>query len=781
LLLEGALHAERRLRSAWERFETAYADAWRNEGERLLSTMEIPELLRGLALGSASVVASLRQRRRDPSRVSRKERRLEEALARYACRAALKPSPFSTLTRAALAETRDVEEWLVLRGHGWRQRSLVRVPRSHLEACLALLKGYFPFRERLPVTINEAREESAPDRYRLLRPGFWEPDPQERSGRYVQPAIVEIDVRPPLASWLGAHLSGKDLIYRDLVQRLERELDPEFRKTVDRLLDLGFLVYRFPWNSDDPHLEARFLEHVRSMPEVPGMEDLAEILAEILLLENGFSVSRRPEADLARCQELNLSLWNRAARLAGMDPPPEPPPGERSALYEDVFLVAEGKEVVAQVGYEPMRGLLRTLDPLAKLAAVYDPFYDFLASLGALCAEKLPGATEISWLELLRVAFPLWQEFARFERVAERARLTRAATFNPFHLAALSEWQAAREKLSRELLSCVETHDDASSGVVVASRLLALLASLPERAELPRTACFFLQPVGPYCEQWVLNRAYEGGRHHSRYMAVMDEEMRAAVTAHYRGRSIFEHGEETWEILDVLYPAGKAINVHEPQTPRVLEMPGERSCEPASHRLGLRDLRVVLPRAGGLPFLTDREGRRVLPLHAGPILLRDMPLPLKLLRVFGVGSVDLVLPEIRPVSLGEVKLLPRLSIGNVVLRRRSWASATQDLCRQVEGLSPARAFAAVDRWRRARGVPDQVFLARPAGVRTIRDKPLFIDFSSPIFVELFRRRLAAHEQLTMEEVLPSIEEGVPDEAGVRWAVELQLDSLVFPS
>jgi len=765
-LLEEALFAERRLEASWRCFEAAYDEARRAEGEHLLTTMKQPGLLRGLALGSTSLVAGLRQRSRHPLRQGRRERRLEEALARYLSRAALKLSPFSTLTRTALAETRDIEEPLALRGHAWRQRSLVRVSRGHLEACLALLHRYPPFLERLQVTINEAREEVAPNRYLLLRPGFWKPDFKERSGRYVQPTIVEVEVSPSLLSWLTTHLSKQEVTYQDLAER---------RGAVDELLDLGFLLLRVPWNTDDPHLEARLLEHVRSMPEAPGMKDLAASLAEILSIEKEFPASCCPEKHLARCHHLNRTLWDQAARLAGIDPPPEPPAGERSALHEDVFLVAESsaanEEAIAQVGNDTVRELLATLDPLTQVAAVYDRSYDFLLSLAALCREKLPGRMETSWLRVLRLAFPLWRDFARFEGEAEPA-----ATFNPLNLAELRKWQAARESFSIEISSCIEPESEAVSNISHA-RLSTLLASLPARPELPRTACFFLQPAGPGCATWVLNRAYEGGRHHSRYTAVMNEEMRAAVTAHYRCRSIFEQGKESWEILDVLSPAGKAINVHVPQTHRVLEMPGERSGEPASHRLSLHDLRVVIPESGGLPFLTDREERHVLPTHAGPILLRNMPLPLKLLSIFGPGRMDLVLPSVQPSSFGDMKLHPRLKIGNVVLRRRSWVAPALDL----NGLSPARSFAAIEQWRRERGIPNRVFLPRPTGTKTIRDKPLFIDFSSPTFVELFRQRLGTNEQVTMEEVLPAIEDGIPDESGARWAVELQLDGLAFQS
>jgi hypothetical protein len=773
-LLEEALLAERRLESAWTRLEAAYEDIRRRQGGHLLESLQLPGMLRGVALGSASLVAGLRQQRRS----DRKERRLEETLARYVSRSVLKLSPFSTLTRAALAETHDADERLMLRGHSWREQSLVRVSRSHLEACLGLLRHAPPFRERLLVALNAAREEVAPGRWRLLRPGFWRPDPELPHGRFVQPTVVETDLRMPLVSWLAAHLQDREMTYRDLSQRLACELGEDCRRDLDRLLDLGFLLLRFPWNTDDPHLEARLLEHLESMSDVPEMRDLARSLAEILALEEGFPASPCSEVLLARFRELSLSVWDQAARLSGIDPRPEPPPEGRSAVHEDVFLAGEyGNGTIAKVGQDAVQEVLRTLEPLTQLAAVYDLSHDFLVSLAALCAGTFPGETEISFLRLIRAAYPLWQEFARFEREAEGAPVPRSTTFNPHSLSSLDEWRAVRERLSLELASCVEPEDHATA-VLSCSRLRVLLASLPTRPRMPRTACYFLQPFGSQGERWVLNRVYDGGRHHSRYLAVMGEEARTAVTALYRCKSVFEQDGETWEILDVLSPAGRAINAHVPQTRRVLEMPGERSGEPAPNRLSLSDLRVVLPGPGGLPFLMDRDGRRVLPLHGGPILLRHMPLPLKLLRAFGPGRVDLVLPETRPSTFGDVTLHPRLALGNVILRRRAWVVPVEAFRRETASLSPARFFAAVERWRKERGIPDRVFLPRPAGTNTHRDKPQYIDFSSPIFVELFRQRLAASDQLAMEEVLPAVEDGIPDESGARWAVELQLDSLV---
>src|SRR5262249_7593169 len=156
--------------------------------------------------------------------------------------------------------------------------------------------------------INEAREETAPGRYLLLRPGCWKPNLAECSSRYAPPAIVEVDLKSLIIPWLVTHLSGRELTYRDLLKMFSREFAGDCQGTVDELLGLGFLLSRYPWNTDDPHLEACFLEHLKSMAEAPEMGDLARILAEIISLEGEFPQASFPETCLAKCRDLSLSL-----------------------------------------------------------------------------------------------------------------------------------------------------------------------------------------------------------------------------------------------------------------------------------------------------------------------------------------------------------------------------------------------------------------------------------------------------------------------------------------
>ncbi len=458
----------------------------------------------------------------------------------------------------------------------------------------------------------------------------------------------------------------------------------------------------------------------------------------------------------------------------------EPQELRRGALHEDGFLLndhgAQGP-AVAHVARGAMQQQLQALQPLLRLSSLYDRSYDFLASLGAFCRTEWPGSENLPFVAVLRSAMPLWQQFVRHEREIAGSRLPATATFNPLGLEVLAGLREARESCSSQLSSCVEAAGPASSRIAV-DRLRRLLTETPRRDELPQTACLFIQPVDSAGQQWVLNRALEGGRHHSRYTAVMSEELRAAVSDQYRRRSILEHAGQRMEVVDVLCSGGSELNVHAPQTLRAIGFPGERSSLPDPQRLALKDLRLRLP-SDGVPFLADRSGQRVLPLHVGSMLLRLMPVPLKFMCLFGPRQLDLVLPRLELQSRGDLQFSPRLLIGNTILTRCRWVIPADEVLQQTETLPAARAFVAINHWRMEKGIPDRVFLPRASGSHSIHDKPVYIDFTSPVFVELFRDHLKRGNLLTCEEVLPRVEDGIPDATGRRWALELQLDSTLF--
>ncbi|MFG1678320.1 lantibiotic dehydratase [Micromonospora sp. NPDC049282] len=117
---------------------------------------------------------------------------------------------------------------------------------------------------------------------------------------------------------------------------------------------------------------------------------------------------------------------------------------------------------------------------------------------------------------------------------------------------------------------------------------------------------------------------------------------------------------------------------------------------------------------------------------------------------------------------------PRVTVDRFVIARETW---------RFPGVAPAFAgeksealrFAGARRWAREQGLPRFVFVTSPAEPR-----PLFVDFDSPVYVNLFVkavRRLGRTDpqaRLTVSEMLPTPEQAwLTDDQGNRYTSELR--------
>jgi hypothetical protein len=183
-----------------------------------------------------------------------------------------------------------------------------------------------------------------------------------------------------------------------------------------------------------------------------------------------------------------------------------------------------------------------------------------------------------------------------------------------------------------------------------------------------------------------------------------------------------------------------------------------------------------------MPCLVDDHGVQLTPVHLGGAGHDFLPSPLKLLTQFGPGDPLLTLPPAVARQEGDLVLQDRLTLGNLVVRRKRWFLTPNPLAGRLDGLSDAAALAFIDGWRRKLGLPDRMVLIEKVH-HAIRDdfyKPQYLDFTSPLFVALFRTALRENgESLTFEEVLPEPGSAPRDETGEAWVFELILDSLAL--
>ncbi|MBV9822998.1 MAG: lantibiotic dehydratase, partial [Actinobacteria bacterium] len=125
---------------------------------------------------------------------------------------------------------------------------------------------------------------------------------------------------------------------------------------------------------------------------------------------------------------------------------------------------------------------------------------------------------------------------------------------------------------------------------------------------------------------------------------------------------------------------------------------------------------------------------------------------------------------------------PRLTVDRLVVARESWHTTLRG-CPLAEGsrvgevIEESELFLAARAWRRQLSLPEQVFAK--IGSET---KPVFVDFSSPLYVGSFGAMLRAARRaggedipLSLSEMLPDTDHAwVPDALGRRYVSELRL-------
>lgn len=751
--------------------------------------LDNPAFVRGLAMANPQI-SWIAHRLRDRTGYGHGKKKAEITLLRYVSRAAGKLSPFSTLTPLALATVRSDLAPAVprLRGSEWRARSLVRIKPYLLDQYAEMLRRYPPVRESLPVVLNSSVTESVPGRFLFLRPSHWIHD--EAAGRlgYREQSLVQVGLKGPLITKLQEILASGQPSYRELVSLLEREFaargtSGQVAGQIDQLLHIGFLHLVLPWSGHEMHFEKRMLHHLRRLPTDDGLLPFTERLERLVQLEDGYAVADDPTESLHAIEQLTAELWRAAAPLGGLDP--ETGYGRASIhnVHEEVFLLPESVEApppsIVDLSKAAAEKALRSVEPLVRLASLFDHRHELLHAMESFAGEHWPGEDEVGLMDLFQAMQPLWRDYQRF-RVAAREDEGWRTTWNPRRLPEVETLDRFRGVVLDEMAECLRLEDGVQH--VSGEKLDALLERGPARyTSASGGACLFLQPASTDGSLWMLNRMKEGtGRFGSRYTPVMDTRTRAAYASHLAACGVFHREGERVEMLDLRCAQGDNINVHARQTPAVLTLPGENAGLDAPEGVQLRDLRVVF--GAGEPVLRGRGGTRYVTAFLGLAYEDYVPPLVRFLCAFGPSEMSAVFPPRANRHEGLVTVGCRTVVGNVVLHRKGWSFPTRLLLDEIEKTTDVQAFAAVNQWRMDLGIPDRVFMAErsPHPIQGVRYQPQYLDFTSPLFVALLRSALEPQgDSISFTEMLPTPEMFSPDAAGRRWAVELLVDSLAL--
>ncbi|WP_091636923.1 lantibiotic dehydratase [Lysobacter sp. cf310] len=315
--------------------------------------------------------------------------------------------------------------------------------------------------------------------------------------------------------------------------------------------------------------------------------------------------------------------------------------------------------------------------------------------------------------------------------------------------------------------------------------LRGIVAMLPQGMRSRSLSYSYL--VQPFksddAEGLVLNQIY-GGRSGilSRFCEVLDQDGMAQVRAYLQKGSEAGHNAELGGVF------GFNANRHPSMSDVEVVVPPFGPSYDQTRKVSLAELSLVyVPNEHRLVF-RGGDGKIVDIWYHGlltPVMLPAVQRTIAL--AFSEGPCFLVanaMARVADSGGSDVQYTPRLTLGNIVVSRRSWTVA-HSTCPDAS-LPPAQFYLAIRDWQKAHGLPERFFVRAilgGSGEKTrisrfsamkglnFKDlKPFYVDLRNPRFVRLLQNMLKRHDlALQISELLPDFEDhasSVDDETHV---------------
>jgi lantibiotic biosynthesis dehydratase-like protein len=722
----------------------ALADIARNES-----------LQRGIQLSGEDAYREVMSYAADPFDRARKpsrRRRAESTITSYAYRVALKPSPFGAFTEIG------AQQWTPSPAGPGKQIAQARISIGLLAWMIYQLRRIGGAEDLMQLRLNNSL---------LVR------------GEHVT------FVRRPIEGAEEAMVADKVITARntDLVRLLcdaLREGSVTERQLQRRLVDAGLAVEKAAATIDQlvkvglchrglglpDHTTRVALQAANRLRELGTPQALrcAEIFDRTQHIEDSFASSDAGQRTYL-LGELR-GLVHRLAQECGSLPPSAN--ALRSIMFEDI-----GTSQPA-ISWQPslVEYNADNLDLFQRILPVLDDATIEKLSLYHFFVERFGESAEVAAIDL----------YAQFTALSPTAAGKLMSGIDDPHCAQVRDLRAEFFHLLRAQLFATTDREELA---LAPDHLRAFTARIPACAAPWRSAAYRLQFADIAGRpRIVVNGVTTGyGVFFSRFCDLLSmtdasgRDLGESIAANIRSTSPRQ--------TDITATLGLNFNLHPPLSPYDLVYPGSVPREGAQHVLTLADLVVRPdPATRRLHLVSRMDGQAIdlVPLNflypaAAPMLYRFL-CAFAPTRTYRGGLAEQLDRQTRRIATGE---LPRMTLGDLVLDRRSWRFSLAELPDMVgleyHDLLAIREF---DHWRTKSGLPRHTFFrvypdrGRAAGARDLlaethqwalearsarRHKPHYLDARNPFLLAVLARHATSTQRgwLAFHECLPAIE------------------------
>jgi hypothetical protein len=807
----------------------AFEDALPVIRNRIRSVMDASRMRDGVLLSSPTLYRNFRRYfASSQRRLSARDLQIERGVLRYLTRAATKATPFAafcTVVPGNMIDGTGSNQPFQLVGNLEPRRSEVRLNKLLYDSLWEHAKQRSATRDVLLVELNSTVEERAGEVVFL-------------AGFRAREVFQRIESNAAVSLVVAAVRNGGFCTFRSLVEALaaDAQVDAsveEARKFLDVLVSIGMIRFRGA---------AQAQEADWAPPLIELLEDVDDDHAReiVLLLRGADNIARRyGQSDTSERERLEVELRQ---AIAGTMKRLGVKGGRELGLplYEDCGADVQAtllRSATVEGAIDAMREYVERLLPIAYPRPEMATMRHFFE-----CrypgSDGVPLLTfyEDYYREHFRGHLEKVQRATRGESSDE---LRNYNIRNPFRLTVVDQFFDAYESWARTIRDRWAAAPDAEE-INVSSREIPIQHGVPPlNPSVPRSVvlfCQFVPAVGASPARFVTNagQAYLGfGKYFSRFLHIMPARVTEAIVEHNAGLT-------STMLAEIGGDANFNGNLHPRLLPWQITYPTGDG-EDGNGALISADLVVMTDPEDTVGLMLQHRvtGRRVQPLDLGFLSPTQRPPLYQLLMRFSpFGGQNVRLPQ-SPVA-GPAQFLrptdivyrPRIVYeDSIVLSRRTWSIPSSKFPGRSSGESDSRYFARLNVWRHKLGVPEQVYVRvtphaprststaphaaaqqvvkqdgdvgqqgadaaghadaaspnrTPNGINSVplqrpsRDyaKPQYIDFASPVLVDLFSRLPATLSEYTMhlEERYPG-PEALPVSNGERFAAELvvQLD------
>jgi hypothetical protein len=767
------VHAE--LASAQAAFAAVHARELAQGARSMRGLLEAANLRSALSYNNPELLQKLdRHHGEAPLTEAKAIRNLEDSLLQYYARASTKTSPLTSLTLMHVGRWREDGEGATVTRLSPSVARRVEVKAALLRHILdSWFSDYALVRQVFALTLNPTlREADGKLELQFVAPG------REFIGRTWGTGVelARLDRGPILAcvERAFADASGSALMADALVDRI-CVLAPKLpREAVDgfvrKLYELGYLVAQTGFVEQSDALEWA-AGVVASLPEGTAVEARAAFarLQADLEVMRGDDVARRIDASLdinAAFAELAAATGSRRGGYLF-----------RTPYYENCYF--DTAEADLSVGVlDAHREELELIQQLNRLSdtnqQVQTSLCDYFVSR---FGEDGTCSDVATFLEEFDATYT--------PAVMEGKNESEGIAFNSPRTEALNRARRAFEDYFKNLLR------QGRDAQIDPQALRGIIAMLPQGMRTASTSYSYLvQTVdNPQFRGLVLNQIF-GGRSGilSRFCEVLDADGEAQL------RAYLHKGADTGRNVELGGVFGFNANRHPAMSDAELVVPPFGPSFTGTRKLPLSALKLrYLPEQHRLQFV-DGDDRPVDIWYHG--LLNPALLP-KVHRAIALGFTEgpsfmftNPLIQLIQASGDEMLVTPRLTLGNIVVSRRSWL--VQSAACPDASLPAAEFYLAVRRWQRERSLPERFFVRAilDGGVNTTRVeryaamrelnfkdlKPFYVDLRNPRFVRLLQNMMKRHAlALFVTELLPDFGEHASTVAGETHVSELHFE------